>query len=68
MPKYRVVYAFSVDVEAKDEIEAREQAINHLLDIFSESVVDAILENFGENIEEIEENCKTMYSEGKTYV
>ena len=57
MPKYRVVYAFSVDVEAKDEIEAREQAINHLLDIFSESVVDAILENFGENIEEIEENC-----------
>jgi len=55
MPKYRVVYAFSVDVEAKDELDAREQAINHLLDIFSENIVDAILEYFGENIEEIEE-------------
>jgi len=55
MPKYRVVYAFSVDVEAIDELDAREQAINHLLDIFSENIVDAILEYFGENIEEIEE-------------
>jgi len=56
MPKYRVVYAFSVDVEAKDESDAREQAINHLLDIFSDKVVDIILEYFGENIEEIEES------------
>ena len=55
MKKYRVVYAFSVDVEAKDENDARDQAINHLLDIFSDSVVDTILEYFGEHIEEMED-------------
>lgn len=53
MTKYRVVYAVSYDVEAENESEAEDKAIELLEQEFGDDA-DVILDCFGSNMTEIE--------------
>ena len=53
MAKYRVVFAISYDVEAEDEVEAEEKAIEELEAEFGSVFTDVVLNSFGVNVEEL---------------
>ena len=53
MAKFRVVYAISYDVEAKDEMEAKEKAIELMEEEFGKKFTDIVLSEFGVNVSEL---------------
>jgi len=53
--KFRVVYAISYDVEAEDEMEAREKAVELMEKEFGKKFTDIVLSEFGVNVSELME-------------
>jgi len=52
LPKYRVVFALSYDVSAKDEVEAEDKALEMLEEEFGKRFADIVLSEFGVNVTE----------------
>lgn len=53
MPKFRVVYAISYDIEAGDEMEAKEKAVEFMKKEFGKKFTDIVLREFGINVNEL---------------
>lgn len=68
MPKFRVVYAISFDVEAEDESEAEEKAYEMLVREIGGDAADAVIGAFGVNVEELDDDWSAFEEEdGEDY-